>query len=494
MPRRDVRGLIVAGRVVAGLRSVMRAATIVGAGMAALGGQAFAAGPAEPQPYRYAAPIEITKPAPFLEMPLPPAAYAHAAQPDLRDLRIVDATGERVPFTLIDPTPPPSRAEQIREAILFPLPPRPLGNEAWPSPVEVTVEGDRISVRRSSMAATAFPANAPRESPGWLLDLGELAAGEPAPRRLLLRWSGPTEFTAGYAIETSPDLRRWRAAPGGQVMSLQSSSGVLAQPVVGLPDTADRFVRLTWLHPATAPTLTGAASIADAPGHVAVSAASELVFGPSAAPAAKGPEPRGSLHFDLGAALPLIDVELRFASGTRVAPVRLQGRLRAEEPWRDLAGAVFYRIERDGQAVDAPALVLPGPVRFLRVVPDERAAALDPVQSRLLVRARLASLVFAASGQGPLRLLAGSPDAPAGALPTGTLVPQFEQERPRFGVARLGSFAEAPEAVGVAERVAQEGRVRRGLLWAVLVVGVAALGVFVWRLAKSGGANPPPAA
>jgi hypothetical protein len=126
--------------------------------------------------------------------------------------------------------------------------------------------------------------------------------------------------------------------------------------------------------------------------------------------------------------------------------VRLQGRLRAEDPWRELAGAVFYRIERDGHAVDAPALVLPGPGRFLRIVPDERAAGLDPVQSRLVVHVRLASLVFAASGQAPLRLLAGSADAPAGALPATTLVPQFEQERKRFGEARLGRSSKHPKA------------------------------------------------
>jgi len=453
-----------------------------------------AAAPAEPQPFRYAAPITISKPAPFVEMTLPPAAYAHAAQPDLRDLRIVDATGERVPFALLETAPAASRSERLRDATLFPLPPRPAGNAAWPSPVEVVVDGDRISVRRSAGIPDAFPGGVARESPGWLFDLGERESSQSSPRRLILRWSGPLEFTAGYALETSADLRSWRAAPGGQVMSLQSSSGVLAQPIVGLPDAFDRFVRLTWLYPATAPVLTGATSLTEASGRLVLAPADELVFAPSPAPAAKEPEPRGSLHFDLGGALPLIDVELRFASGTRVAPVRLQGRARAEEPWRELAGAVFYRIERDGQPVDAPALALPAQVRFLRVVPDERAAALDPVQSRLVVHARLASLVFAASGQAPLRLLAGSRDVPAGALPAATLVPQLDEERKRFGEARLGAFAEAPEAVGAAERAVREGQVRRGLLWAVLVVGVAVLGLLVWRLASSGSAPRPPAA
>lgn len=468
-----------------------RAAIHVAAGLL-LGAGAIAATAAEPQPYRYAAPIEVVKPAPFVELALPVAAYAHSAQPDLRDLRVVDASGERVPFALLDPTAVAVAEERRREAQLFPLPQRPAGNAAWPSPVEVTVEGDRIAVRRSAAAATA--ATAPRESPGWLFDLGELRSVDAAPRRLVLRWSGPAEFTAGYAIETSADLRSWRGAPGGQVMSLQSANGVLAQPIVGLPEGVGRFVRLTWIDPATAPVLAGASSVAEAAGRIAFVPATELVVAPGTAPAGKDPEPRGSLHFDLGGRLPLVDVDLRFATGTRVAPVRLQGRMRAEDPWRELGSGVFYRIEREGQATDAPALAMPAQTRFIRVVPDERAAALDPAQTRLVVHARLASLVLASSGVAPLRLLAGWADAPAGALSPATLVPQFDQERKRFGQARLGPFAEAPEVARAAERARWKARLRLGSLWAVLVVGVAGLGLLVWRLARSSSAAPPPAA
>jgi len=154
-----------------------------------------AAAAADPQPYRYAAPIEIVQPAPFVELALPVVAYAHAAQPGLRDLRVVDASGERVPFALRDPRPAAEPVERQREAMLFPLPPRPTGNGAWPSPVEVTVDGDRIHVRRSAAGTLAA---ASRESPGWLIDLGELDKVDLAPRRLLLRWSGPAEFSAAY--------------------------------------------------------------------------------------------------------------------------------------------------------------------------------------------------------------------------------------------------------------------------------------------------------
>ena len=448
----------------------------------------------EPAPYRYAAPIEIAKPAPFIEMALPPAVYARALQADLRDLRVVDARGERVPFAMIAPTALPTASERVREATLYPLPPRPVGATTWPSPVEVTVEGDRISVRRAGAPAVASSA-APREAPGWLIDLGQASPGDPAARRLQLRWSGPAEFSAAYAIETSADLRDWRAAPGGQLMALQSSVGALAQPIVALPDGAGRFVRLTWLEPAAAPALVGATVFVPAPGLRAVDAASELAFAPAPTPTAEAGganESRGALSFDLGGDLPLVDIDLRFASGTRVAPVRMQGKQRAGDRWQELGSGVFYRIERDGAVAESPAVAMPSHTRFLRIVPDERAAGLDPAQTRLVVRARLASLVFASSGEAPFRLLAGSADAAAGALPLTTLVPLLEDERLRFGRASLGAFGEAPEVALAAQRAERDARLRPWLLWAVLVAGVLGLGVLVWRLARSGPAVPPP--
>lgn len=450
----------------------------------------------EPTPYRYAAPIEIVKPAPFIELALPPAAYAHALQGDLRDLRVVDARGERVPFALLTPGAAPAPSEQVREATLYPLPPRPPGATTWSSPVEVTVEGDRISVRRSGTPVAASAA-AGREAPGWLIDMGETRLGDALPRRLQLRWSGPAEFSAAYAIETSDDLRDWRGGPGGQLMALQSASGALAQPVVALPDRAGRFVRLTWLDPAAAPVLVGAIAFAPARGLVASASGSEFSFAPDAEPASPrgtANDARGALTFDLGGDLPLVDIDLRFATGTHVAPVRVQGRNRAADPWREFGGGVFYRLERQGAVAESPAVAMTAHARFLRIVPDERAAALDAQQARLVVHARLASLVFAASGEAPFRLLAGSRDAAAGALAATTLVPLLEDERSRFGRATLGAFGEAPEVARLAERDEREARLRLWLLWGVLVIGVFGLGVLVWRLARSGPAAPPPAA
>jgi len=478
VPRRDLRG----SRVRAGACALVALAIV---------SPLVAAATPDPAPYRYRAPIVVEAPAPFVELALPAAAYGRVDQDDLRDLRIVDARGERVPFAFLPSRATVHTSEEVREATLYPLPPRPTAAGVWPSPVDVVVDGDRISVHRRGGEATV--ASAPRASGGWLIDSGEARAGDPPPRSLRLRWSGPAEFTATYTVETSDDLRQWRSAGSGQLMALQSASGALTQPVVGIGGAPGRFVRLAWVDAAAAPLVTGATVVIAARHQVAVEPARELTLAPSApaSAAASDPAARRALEFDLGGAMPLLDVDLRFAAGTHVAPVRLYGRTRADRPWRELGGAVFYRLERGNDVGTSPAIALPGTVRFLRIVPDERAAALDAANVRLVVHASLASLVFATQGEPPFRLLAGSPDAPAGALPVAMVVPQLDSERARFGRASLGDFAVDADAAHAANDAARLARLRPWLLWAVLVVGVAVLGALVWRLARSG--PPPPA-
>ena len=269
-------------------------------------------------------------------------------------------------------------------------------------------------------------------------------------------------------------------------MALQSPSGTLTQPVVGLPDAPGRFVRLVWAEPGAAPALTGASVLVAERQRVAVDSTRELTFAPSAEPAGAAPRrrrpPRRALHFDLGGVLPLVDVDLRFAAGTHVAPVRLQGRARVDEPWRELGGGVFYRLERGGDVGSSPAIALP--VARPLPAPGSRRArrALDGVAARLVVHASLASLVFAAQGEPPFRLLAGSPDAPAGALPVSASCRSSRASGRASAAPTLGAFSVDEAAARAAEQASRQARLRPWLLWAVLLAGVAGLGALVWRL------------
>lgn len=458
---------------------------------------ATAAGAAEPE-FRYSAPIAVTRPGAFVQLPLGVDAYAHAAQPELRDLRVVDARGERVPFALLGARVEQQTRDRERDAVLYPLPERPRADGSWRAPVEVVVEGDRVRVRQGGTdpSGTGAAAGAARPA-GWLIDLGERKPEDPVPRWLRLSWSGPAEFTAGFRFETSADLRTWQVGGSGQLMALASPAAAqapLTQPSIALPSAPGRFVRLFWNDPAAAPQVSGARVVAPERSEVALDAPTAIVVAPVAAPIDKATassaaaDTKGALYFDLGGVVPLSRIDLRFEDGTHVAPVRLQGRSRADEAWQELARGVFFRLERDGSVDRSPPLETSRRVRFVRVAADERAAPLDAATTRLAVEARLASLVFPVQGQAPFRLLAGSSDAPSGALAPSTLVPMLEVERARFGQASLGPWSEEAAVAGRLEAERFRAQWRPWLLWTVLVVGVAGLGFMVWRLARP---SPP---
>jgi Protein of unknown function (DUF3999) len=450
---------------------------------------------AEDALYRFDAPIEIQRSAPFVRLALPASAYAHSEQAELRDLRIVDAAGERVPFALLAPRAARSEAqEQLRDAAIYALPQRPASGKPWASPLEVTVQGDRIDVRAARGVA---PSASAQRSPGWLLDLGDAGTrgeskpGDAVPRAVQLAWSGPAEFSVGVEVEVSDDLRQWRRGTSGSLLALASAGGPLTQPRVVLPQPSARFVRLVWSDPAAAPRITGAKVVLDRASAITFDPPTELVVAPR--PAVKNddatdPSGKRALVFDLGGAVPLLSIELRLGPGTLVAPVRVQGRRRADQAWAELASTVFYRIERDGDVSTAPPLALHTTQRFLRIVPDERSAALDAAQIKLAALAALPSLVFARQGREPFTLQAGSADAKPSALPITTLVPALEAERPRFGQAALGAWSESDTALRQLRSRERLAALRPWLLWAVLLAGVAGLGFMVWRLAR--GAKP----
>jgi hypothetical protein len=457
--------------------------------LAGLGGAAAAAAGEEVPLLRHRAPITVEQGAAFVRLPLTVEAYAKSAQPSLADLRVIDSRGERVPFALLAPRPDEvATSETWRHAALYPLPPKPAAGGQWASPVDVTVEGGRITVRQRGGAT------APRErSPGWLVDLGERSKDDPRPQTLRLQWSGPAEFTAPYSLEHSAELKQWRGAGSGQLLALASAGGTLTQPDIALPADIQRFVRIVWSGPGPNPQVDGARAATAGKRSINVDAPVEFTVAASAEPpgAHALDAARRSLHFDLGAVVPLTRLDLQLGAATLVLPVHVQVRERADWPWQSAGGTVYYRIDRGSEVARSPAFAVQQSARYVRLVPDERAAVPAAGGVKLVAQAQLASLVFAAQGEPPFALLAGDAKASAGALPLATLVPELDKERPRFGRATLGVWSEVREAAEKAKAEERRAALRPWLLWAVLIAGVAGLGLMVWRLARGISASRP---
>jgi hypothetical protein len=441
---------------------------------------AFTAAGAE-QPHRHRAPITVTQPGSFVQLDLPPATWAHSRQPGLADLRLLDARGDRVPFALLPAREPKAvDDERLRPATLYPLPPRRTPGAALAAPVEVLVQGEQIRVRRLGNTPPAGP-----DTPGWLIDLGERKRDEPAPRSLRLAWSGPASFSASFDIDTSATLREWRPAGSGQLLSLASTTVPLVQRELPLPASGERFVRLVWREPASAPRLSGAEVVALQTRAEPIDPPTRLTFAPHPEPAGPAEPPKPAWQVDLGGALPLRSFDLELPPGTRVLPVRLQGRTQADEPWQPLGATVIYRLQRDGTESRSPPLALQARVRYLRVLFDERSTAPDPALTRAVVHAALPRLVMAAQGSPPYTLLTGSADATPGALPPATLVPTLDEERPRFGRAQLGPWTEDAAAALADDNRQRQAALRPWMLWAVLLASVLGLAAMVWRLLQA---------
>ncbi len=470
----------------------LAAALVLGAPATALAAQAE---------LRYSASVAVHQDAPLILLPLSVDAYAHSRRSDLADLRLLDARGERVPFALLAARAARTlTAERVRDIAMYPLPAAASVQGEWRAPLELRIDGERITVARTgpgiaSPGAAGAPlsgAPAPATRPGgWVFDLGPRAASEPATAWLRLAWSAPQEFSAAFELQTSGDLQQWRGAGSGHLLALHSASGNLTQPLAVLPAAHGRFVRLVWTAPADAPALVRAEAVAAVPQSEALDPPSELELASSPEPQSpfspSADDARRTLHFDLGAAVPVSQLDLRLGAGNRVAPVRLQARQRLDAPWRELPSAVFYRLERQDGVSVSPALRVGSNFRFVRVIADARSPAL-PATTRLVVHVQLASLVFPRQGQAPYVLWAGAattePHSP-GALPLATLVPSLDDERARFGHARLGPWGQTAAAGRHAATQERLASWRPWLLWSVLLAGVAALSYMVWRLARS---------
>jgi hypothetical protein len=453
-----------------------------------------------PETFRQRAAVTVSRPGALIELPLPTSIYTRAEQSGLQDLRLIDAKGDRVPFALLSSHAATPRApDQRRPATLYALPP---GAASSTSPggadptLDIHIKGNRLYIHRIVAAAgagaggEAVPVNEPPA--GWLIDLGARPVDQPAPTSIELQWPEAAEFSAVYDLSTSDDLHQWRAAGSGQLMALHSAGAQLAQRNLILPANAGRYLRLTWADASTPPQLTGATALVPADLHRSDELTSPLVASPGKEPSpsrdgqnGSGPAPAGALHFDMGGVVPLRTIDLDLPPGTRVTPVQWQGRQQVLDLWQPLGAQVHYRLERRGELTRSAPLSVETSVRYLRAIPDERAGALDPAQTRLIAQTPQPRLVFVNQGQPPYTLLTGNRQASTGALPLSTLIAEPEVERSRFGQASLGEWLANPDAVQAADRAEQTAALRPWLLWGVLLLGVAALGGMVWRLTRT---------
>jgi hypothetical protein len=89
---------------------------------AALPGLAQETAPESPQDYAWGRSLTTTASSPWYRVALPDDVYQQSVWPDLRDVRVFNHQGERVPFTLqVQQEAQPAPKEQALRLFLLPL-------------------------------------------------------------------------------------------------------------------------------------------------------------------------------------------------------------------------------------------------------------------------------------------------------------------------------------------------------------------------------------
>ncbi|MBS1209979.1 MAG: hypothetical protein H6R19_2377 [Proteobacteria bacterium] len=433
-------------------------------------------------------PIHTEAAAPYYRLSLPLAAYLASAHGDLRDLRVFNAAGQPVPYARLAASG--STEEQVQKQALrwFPLQARDAGQTtqaADDTSLNLTLrqgpDGTLVQIKAGSSTSASLPAQ--QAAPllrGYVLDASQITDRQAA-RGLLLDWDKNGGDFQLLDVESSDDLQHWqRLASGVQLARLDYNGARIENRRIELAGFHDRYLRLLWREPATAPQLSSAELEQSRSRYLAA----PLVWSaPLVVSKEKADLKPGEYRFRLPQPLPLAKLRLSLPPGNQLLPLEILTPGRERRYWNHLASTVVYRISNQGREWSNSDIPLPGtPLQefVLRLDPRLSPLAGGP---QLAFAVQPAQIVFLASGSGPYALAIGNKDAQDAALPTATLVPGFGQPgSPEIVAASIVENAVEPESSGIPAPAASERDWKKIALWSVLLLGVLGMLGMAWSL------------
>lgn len=287
-------------------------------------------------------------------------------------------------------------------------------------------------------------------------------------------------FQGRVTVEASDDLRSWRSLGSTQLLKVGHGDAMLVQERIALEGAAPRYLRLDWLDGAPA-----IASI-DVETHPRDARGTDTASVPrqwrDAVRVRAGGTP-GEYLFDTDGAYPVDRVRIDLPQPNTVARATLQSRADAQAPWRDVAGAVLFRLQgKAGEQRNPPLEFAANTDRAWRIVVDMRNGGFGGGQPAVAIGWHPAALTFVARGAPPFTLGVGDASLVSSAVSRDALLVGMAPEvRP----ARVG--AALPVSAVAPAPAADPDAPRRYVLWGALVIAVGVLGTIAWRLARGGG-------
>lgn len=451
-----------------------------------------------PQDYRYQMTLKSAGQQGVVSLRLPKDVYLNARSPALNDLRLFDANGNKVPFSLYLPAVQSHLQRNTTPVIAFPVlaDKAPAAGNQLELDFQTTANGSLLSVKTKGEQKKSGT------KPGLqslIMDLQPALSsggttgngGNTKPLIDGLRFTLPasiSNYSAQVWLEASDDLQHWDTIGTAELAWLQNSeTRTLANDKLEFEPRRFRYARLSWRkgEPVefTAITAQTVTQIANAP------ATDTMEIQPQA-----GKEEH-DLLYRAALAIPVESLNLQFVEPNIVFPASIGSyqELPSKKPgvattWRfvPLQQATFYQIRQNDKQRHSGEIVLPVTHNAEWVIRPQGPTSSKPVMH---ISWQPASLIFVTSGQPPYQLAFGRDNIGSAAM-------ELSQVAPDFSIAELQKLEQlnpgplqqnaAPgnSSPSEAAATAASAKQRMWLLWGVLGLGVLVLGGMAWNLVK----------
>ena len=451
------------------------------AALIASAAMAQTAPPDSPALYAQVAPVNVSGKEALAQLRVPRDIYMASRSAQLADLRLFDRNGAPLRFALRAPALPAAAPVSSSPVTVFPVRAAAGASAATSLEVRTSSDGKLISVN----ARSAGEVKAGESLGALVLDLGEVT---PQPL-IALRLQPPRDadnYTARIAVELSDDLKSWRDAGEAVVSWLRNADGkTLASDRIELDGSGGRYARLTWREGVPL-AFAGVTAERRGTGAPALPLESMLING-------RPGKVAGDIVYEAALALPVRAVGLQFGEQNVVAPALL-GRYialpavnggEARYDVEPLFRATFYRLNQGGK-LRASGDFTVDETHVAEWVLRPQAALTPPPSLR--IGWQPATIVFLTSGAPPYSLAVGRDKADSAVADIASVAPGFgETELAQVETATVGparANTGAAVAAGAAQEAAAAARTRTMILWAVLVLGVLAVGLMARQLMR----------
>jgi hypothetical protein len=426
-----------------------------------------------PTDFAYGQPVIAAEPATAYRMALPLEFYRSSVRTDLGDVRVFNARGEVVPYSLQRPNLATLQSLPAVELRLFPL----TGEKsASAAAIRVTIESGHGAVNVQAQSAPGRQAIT-----GYILD----ARGVDRPiAALTLDWPvDAAEFAGRLRIEASDDLSSWNlVSSGAAIANLGTGPNRLIERRVEFAPAHAKYWRLTWADRSAPFALSGAQG-EPAQDRVELARATLMLSAPVDA---KAP---GEFAFDTAARLPVDRVAIELPETNTVVQAEILSRDQPAHAWRDVARRGFYRLTNANSEIASGWVpIATNTDRYWLVRIDRTGAGIGSGAPRLTLGWVPHELIFLARGAGPFQLAYGSISASSGSVAVDSILPGLTAGGDASYRVKVVAATLGPEGSlgGEARRLPPPPPIPWKLiaLWSSLALGVVVLAFMALRLSR----------